>query len=166
KDGAVLWSSSQNGSQLHGGDSPYVVSADGWTQPGAGPLRSPFGGRLHPIQRVYKQHEGIDLLAGGRGKPIYAAHDGVVKDVRCDSGGNWTLVINHGAGITTRYLHMDGLPNILVEEGEKGVAGQHVANVGNSGNSTGPHLHFEVRINDEPTDPIAFLAGHGVSLIF
>jgi len=165
-DGAVLWSSAANGNQLRGGDSPYVVSADGWTQPAPGPFRSPFGGRIHPIAGVYRQHEGIDLMGGGRGKPFYAAADGVVETIRCDSGGNWTLIIDHGDGITTRYLHWDGMSNVLVEEGQAVVAGQHVANVGNSGYSTGAHLHFEVRINDVATDPVAFLKEHGVQPVW
>ena len=162
QNGTIFWSSTANGDQLHGGDSPYVISSDGWTQPAAGPFRSPFGGRMHPIAGVYKQHEGIDLKGGGRGQPIYAAADGVVETIRCDSGGNWTLVIDHGDGITTRYLHWDGMENVLVKEGQRVVAGQHVANVGNSGYSTGPHLHFEVRIDDQATDPVAFLKDHGV----
>jgi len=164
--GAVLWSSADNGDQLRGGDSPYVVSAQGWTQPASGPFRSPFGGRRHPISGGYRQHEGIDLMGGGRGQPFYAAADGVVETIRCDSGGNWTLVIDHGQGVTTRYLHWDGMSNILVEEGQAVVAGQHVANVGNSGYSTGAHLHFEVRRNDQATDPVAFLKEHGVQPIW
>jgi len=165
-DGAVLWSSASHGDQLRGGDSPYVVSAQGWTQPASGPFRSPFGGRRHPISGGYRQHEGIDLMGGGRGHPFYAAADGVVETIRCDSGGNWTLVIDHGDGVTTRYLHWDGMSNILVEEGQAVVAGQHVANVGNSGYSTGAHLHFEVRIDDQATDPVAYLKEHGVQPIW
>ncbi|MCL2802338.1 MAG: peptidoglycan DD-metalloendopeptidase family protein [Micrococcales bacterium] len=164
QNGAVVWSSAEHGESLHGGDSPYTVSASGWTQPAAGKLSSRFGGRNHPIFGGYRQHEGVDLLGGGRGDPIYAAHDGVVEEVRCDSGGNWTLIIDHGDGITTRYLHWDGMNNVLVAKGDTVVAGQHVANIGNSGNSTGPHLHFEVRVNGTAVEPLGFLTDHGVNL--
>jgi murein DD-endopeptidase MepM/ murein hydrolase activator NlpD len=147
---------------LRGADSPFAVTAQGWTQPSAGKLSSPFGGRNHPIFGGYRQHEGVDLLGGGRGKPIYAAADGVVSTIRVDSGGNPTLIIDHGNGVTTSYLHWDGMNNVLVKEGDKVVAGQQVARIGNTGNSTGPHLHFEVRINGQSTDPIPYLKNLGV----
>ncbi|MDR1189629.1 MAG: peptidoglycan DD-metalloendopeptidase family protein, partial [Bifidobacteriaceae bacterium] len=162
-DGAVAWSSTEQGYQLRGGDSPYVVSADGWTQPGAGPVSSPYGMRLHPIYGAVKLHAGVDMT-GSRGKPIYAAHDGLVKKVYQDSGGNWTIEIDHGDGISTRYLHMDGLGGILVKEGDKVVAGEQIALTGNSGQSTGPHLHFEVYLGGETTDPVAFLEEHHVAI--
>ncbi|MDR1799882.1 MAG: peptidoglycan DD-metalloendopeptidase family protein, partial [Bifidobacteriaceae bacterium] len=98
---AVIWTSADKGTVLGGSDSPYTVASTGWTSPGAGPIRSPFGFRTHPISGTWKLHEGVDLAAGGRGGPIYAAADGVVTEVRCDSGGNWTLVIDHGDGIET-----------------------------------------------------------------
>jgi murein DD-endopeptidase MepM/ murein hydrolase activator NlpD len=162
-EGAVVWSSLDQGAVLGGSDSPYSVTFEGWTTPGAGPIYSQFGYRLHPIAGVVKLHEGVDLAAGGRGGPIYAAADGVVEQVYCDSGGNWTLVIDHGDGIETAYLHWDGLDNVLVAEGDEVVAGQQVARTGNSGQSTGPHLHFEVRIDGEPVDPVQFLADKGVN---
>ncbi|MDR2378495.1 MAG: peptidoglycan DD-metalloendopeptidase family protein, partial [Bifidobacteriaceae bacterium] len=162
-DGAVVWSSAEQGYQLRGGDSPYPVSADGWTQPGAGPVSSGYGMRLHPIYGVVKLHAGVDMT-GSRGKPIYSAHDGRVTRVYQDSGGNWTLEIDHGGGVATRYLHMDGLGGILVQEGDDVVAGEQVALTGNSGQSTGPHLHFEVSIDGQTTDPVAFLKDHGVTI--
>ncbi|MDR2372605.1 MAG: peptidoglycan DD-metalloendopeptidase family protein [Bifidobacteriaceae bacterium] len=159
----VVWSSAEQGYQLRGGDSPYAVSADGWTQPGAGPVSSPYGMRLHPIYGVVKLHAGIDMT-GSRGKPIYAARDGDVTRVYQDSGGNWTIEIEHPGGIATRYLHMDGLGGILVKEGDEVVAGEQIALTGNSGQSTGPHLHFEVLVAGETTDPVAFLKEHGVTV--
>ncbi|MDR1633828.1 MAG: peptidoglycan DD-metalloendopeptidase family protein [Bifidobacteriaceae bacterium] len=161
RDGQVTWSSAQQGYQLRGGDSPYGVSADGWTQPGAGPVSSGYGMRLHPIYGVVKLHAGVDMT-GSRGKPIYAAHDGVVTRVYQDSGGNWTIEISHGNEISTRYLHMDGLGGILVKEGDDVVRGEQIALTGNSGQSTGPHLHFEVSVNGQTTDPVAFLKEHGI----
>ncbi|MDR2252725.1 MAG: peptidoglycan DD-metalloendopeptidase family protein [Bifidobacteriaceae bacterium] len=162
-DGAVAWSSEDSGYQLRGGDSPYTVSASGWTQPGAGPVGSPYGMRIHPIYGVLKHHGGIDMTSG-RGRPIYAAHDGVVTRVYCDSGGNWTIEIDHGGSVFTRYLHMDGLGGILVREGDNVVAGEQIARTGSSGQSTGPHLHFEVSVNGSTVDPVPFLKNHGVTL--
>jgi murein DD-endopeptidase MepM/ murein hydrolase activator NlpD len=159
----VVWSSTEAGYQLRGGDSPYTVSPDGWTLPGAGPVSSPFGMRIHPIYRVSKLHSGVDMTSG-RGKPIFAAHDGKVTRVYQDSGGNWTIEIDHGGSVMTRYLHMDGLGGILVQEGDEVVAGEQIARTGSSGQSTGPHLHFEVAVNGDTIDPIPFLAEHGVTL--
>jgi murein DD-endopeptidase MepM/ murein hydrolase activator NlpD len=164
RDGSAVWSSKEAGYQLRGGDSPYVVSATGWTQPGAGPIDSPYGMRVHPIYGGVRKHNGVDMTSGKRGQPIYAAHDGVVTRVHCDSGGNWTVEIDHKEGTITRYLHMDGLGNILVQEGDEVVAGEQIARTGSSGQSTGPHLHFEVEIAGETTDPITFLKEHGVTL--
>jgi murein DD-endopeptidase MepM/ murein hydrolase activator NlpD len=162
-DGQVAWSSAEQGYQLRGGDSPYVVSEDGWTQPGAGPVSSGYGMRIHPIYGGTRMHAGVDMT-GSRGKPIFAAHDGVVQKVYQDSGGNWTIEIDHGEGISTRYLHMDGLGGILVKEGDEVVAGEQIAITGSSGQSTGPHLHFEVHVNGETTDPVTFLKEVGVTI--
>ncbi|MDR0365625.1 MAG: peptidoglycan DD-metalloendopeptidase family protein [Bifidobacteriaceae bacterium] len=162
-DGSVVWSSKDHGHQLRGDDSTYRVSADGWTQPGAGPIDSPFGVRIHPIYGGYRQHNGVDMTSK-RGAPIFAAHDGQVVRVYQDSGGNWTIEISHSSSISTRYLHMYGLQDILVQEGDKVVAGEQIARVGSSGQSTGPHLHFEVIINGAATDPIPFLAQHGITI--
>ncbi|MDR0594798.1 MAG: peptidoglycan DD-metalloendopeptidase family protein, partial [Bifidobacteriaceae bacterium] len=162
-DGQVAWSSAEQGYQLRGGDSPYAVSADGWTQPGAGPVSSGYGMRIHPIYGVLKMHGGVDMT-GSRGKPIYAARDGVVTRVGPDSGGNWTIEIVHADQISTRYLHMDGLGGILVQVGDEVVAGEQIALTGNSGQSTGPHLHFEVSVGGATTDPVTFLKEHGVTI--
>jgi murein DD-endopeptidase MepM/ murein hydrolase activator NlpD len=162
-EGGIVWSSKEVGYQLRGGDSPYNVSPDGWTLPGAGPVSSPYGMRIHPIYGVLKMHSGVDMTSG-RGLPIFAAHDGKVTRVYQDSGGNWTIEIDHGSSITTRYLHMDGLGGILVKEGDAVVAGEQIARTGSSGQSTGPHLHFEVSVGDATTDPVEFLKKHGVVL--
>jgi murein DD-endopeptidase MepM/ murein hydrolase activator NlpD len=162
-DGEVVWTSHNAGYQLRGGDSPYAVSSDGWTQPGAGPVSSPFGMRSHPIYGSARMHQGVDMT-NGRGHPIYAAHDGLVTKVHTDSGGNWTVEIDHGRNILTRYLHMDGLGAILVKEGDRVVAGEQIGRTGSSGQTTGPHLHFEVSVDGETTDPVAFLKQHGVTI--
>jgi murein DD-endopeptidase MepM/ murein hydrolase activator NlpD len=162
-DGSATWSSAEAGFQLRGDDSPYLVSADGWTAPGAGPVESPFGMRIHPIYGTVRMHTGTDMN-GRRDAPIYAAHDGRVTGVYVDGVGNWTIEIDHGHKTLTRYLHMDGLGDILVKEGDLVVAGEQIARVGSSGMSTGPHLHFEVEVEGEVVDAIPFLASHGVTI--
>jgi len=143
-----------------------VVSAEGWTSPILGDVRytSAFGSRVHPITGARTLHSGADLAAVD-GHPIYAAADGIVVVAGPSSGGNtgYMVAIDHGGGVQTRYVHP--WPNgILVRVGDQVTAGQQIARVGSSGNSTGPHLHFEVRVNGTPVDPIAFLAARGVAL--
>ena len=143
-----------------------AVTAQGWTSPILGSVRysSAFGMRTHPITGARTLHAGADLAAVD-GHPIYAAADGIVVIAGPSSGGNtgYMVAIDHGGGVQTRYVHP--WPNgILVRVGETVTAGQQVARVGSSGNSTGPHLHFEVRVNGTPVDPIAFLAAQGVAL--
>ncbi|GAA1751006.1 M23 family metallopeptidase [Aeromicrobium alkaliterrae] len=139
------------------------VSASGWANPAAGPLTSQFGMRTNPVTGVYRLHAGTDFGGGGCGGPIWAAQSGVVTFAGFDSGGNGTIKIDHAGGITTAYLHMfeDG---ILVREGDNVQAGQQIGRVGNSGNSTGCHLHFETRVLGEPTDPVPFMAQFGITL--
>jgi murein DD-endopeptidase MepM/ murein hydrolase activator NlpD len=162
-DGSVVWSSAKQKQQLRSGDSPYPVSSSGWTQPGAGPVISAYGFRVHPLYGITRFHAGVDMTSGKAGRPIYAAHDGVVERVFTDSGGNPTITISHGGGVQTQYLHMmDG--GILVSIGEKVVAGQKIGLTGARGQTTGPHLHFEMIVNGATTDPVGFLKDHGVTI--
>ncbi len=113
----------------------------------------PFGMRIHPVFHVRKMHTGIDLTAS-RGTPVYAAADGIV--VRADAaskGYGKHIRIAHGFGYTTYYAH---LSKILVKPGQKVKRGQLIGLVGSTGTATGPHLHYEVRINGKPVDPINF----------
>ena len=147
---------------------PAVVNADGWASPGAGPVVSRYGMRANPGQinhGQYRMHVGTDLASGGCEGPIYAANDGVVIEasLRPESGGVGVIAVDHGAGITTRYLHMYA-SGILVRTGQQVTAGQQIGRVGSSGNSTGCHLHFEVLIDGNPTDPEPFMAGVGITL--
>lgn len=139
------------------------VSSTGWASPGAGPLNSPYGWRSDPLTGKRRLHTGTDLQAGGDGGPIYAAQAGVVVDVYTDRNGGWTIDIDHGGGIMTRYKHMWD-HGILVKTGDQVAAGQQIAKTGSSGWSTGPHLHFEVRVNGEATDPAAFMKSVGITL--
>jgi len=118
-------------------------------QPGAVRVSSAYGRRVHPITGKRSVHHGTDLSAP-RGTPIRAGRAGVV--VRAGkAGGYGNLVeVDHGGGVTTRYAHCDRLD---VRPGDRIEAGQVLATVGSTGRSTGPHLHYEVRIEGRAVDP-------------
>lgn len=139
-----------------------TVSQDGWASPGAGPITSSYGMRVNPVTGVNKLHAGTDLGGGGCDGPIWAAQSGTVTMARMESGTG-TIVIDHGGGVETVYLHMyEG--GILVGAGDKVTAGQQIGLVGSSGNSTGCHLHFEVHLDGSPTDPVPYMAQVGITL--
>jgi murein DD-endopeptidase MepM/ murein hydrolase activator NlpD len=115
---------------------------------------SGFGSRDDPFRHGAAFHPGIDLAAP-YGTPVYATADGTVLRAGWNSGGYGNLVeIDHGRGIITRYGHMS---KILVSPGERVKRGQQVGQVGSTGRSTGNHLHYEVRIDDSPVNPIPFM---------
>lgn len=118
-------------------------------------LSSGYGTRVHPITGKVKAHTGVDFAAP-QGTDIYAAEGGVVIVAEWWSGYGNTVIIDHGDNVWTLYGHIrnDG---IKVEKGEHVKKGQKIAEVGSTGNSTGPHLHFEVRINGSPVDPMPYL---------
>jgi len=118
-----------------------------------GVFTSDFGWRRAPFSRRWKFHTGLDLAAP-RGTPIYAAGAGTVERAGWSSGYGRMLVIDHGDGIKTRYAHTS---RILVAEGDHVERGQHVAAVGNTGRTTGPHLHFEVYVDGVAVDPEDFI---------
>jgi len=112
-----------------------------------------FGMRRHPIYGIWKLHEGTDFTAK-RGTPIHATGDGIVEEVHSSKRGYGNqILINHGFGYKTRYAH---LSKFLVKEGQKIKRGDIIGLVGNTGLSTGPHLHYEVRKNGRAIDPINF----------
>lgn len=123
-------------------------------------MTSPFGYRNHPVRGSYTFHEGVDYAAP-IDTPIYAPADGVVKEIVTDGYGTSMLIQHEGEELVfdTAYLHL--YPHtVYVEVGQQVKAGQHIAGVGNSGISTGPHLHFEVHIEGKVVDPEAFLVEH------
>lgn len=124
--------------------------------PANGPLTSRFGWRMHPIYGEMRLHAGIDIGAA-YGSPVWAAMDGVVIFAGRSSGYGNLVIVDHGTvdgrPVATAYGHMS---SIGVRAGQHVSRGQAIAAVGNEGNSTGPHLHFEVRINGQPTDPMAW----------
>ncbi|MBO6245716.1 MAG: peptidoglycan DD-metalloendopeptidase family protein [Anaerovibrio sp.] len=139
-------------SQMVGGS--YVAGGSGamiW--PLNGPITSEFGWRTHPIFGTQRYHSGLDI-GGDYGLPIAAAASGTVIHAGWISGYGYTVIIDHGGGITTLYGHNESL---LVGEGESVSQGQTIALCGSTGNSTGPHCHFEVRENGEPVSPYSYL---------
>ncbi|MEO6247241.1 MAG: M23 family metallopeptidase [Sphingomicrobium sp.] len=137
----------------------------------AASFTSGFGVRTDPFEARAAMHPGIDL-AGPIGTPIYATADGVVMRAGWNSGGYGNLVeLDHGKGIATRYGHMSA---ILVSAGQHITRGQQIGRMGSTGRSTGSHLHYEVRVDGRPVNPIPFMkstdyllamrAGSGASL--
>ncbi len=118
-------------------------------------LTSPFGPRIHPVNGVYKNHDGVDVGAS-YGSNIYAAAGGTVICAGPNGGYGNCVMINHGNGYTTLYGHMS---RIAVTVGQSVAMGQTIGCVGDTGNVTGPHLHFEVRSSATawPMDPMSFL---------
>ena len=116
-------------------------------------IGSYFGYRTDPFYKVTKLHEGIDFTAP-IGTEIYATGDGVIKTIEQSRGGYGNMiVVNHGFGYETLYAHMS---KINIKQGQKVKRGQVIGFVGNTGKSTAPHLHYEVRKNGIPIDPINF----------
>ncbi len=114
---------------------------------------SGYGIRIHPVHKVNKFHRGIDFTAP-HGTAIQATGKGVVIRVqkrRTGYGNN--IIIDHGFGYTTLYAHM---AEVHVKKGDKVTKGQMIGTIGNTGTSTAPHLHYEVRINDRPVNPIDY----------
>lgn len=142
---------------------PGQVSSTGWAVPGKGPITSHFGMRKHPVDGKLTGHMGTDLQGGGCEGPIWAAQAGVVRYAGMDSRGTGTILVDHGGGVTTAYLHMYS-SGILVRTGDNVTAGQQIGKVGNTGRSTGCHLHFEVHIDDVPIDPEPFMTDKGTPL--
>lgn len=116
-------------------------------------LSSSYGWRRNPVTHRYAMHEGLDFSAPS-GTPILAASGGVVLEASYLAGYGNTVEIDHGDGLITRYAHASKL---LVKPGDVVARGQEIARVGSTGRSTGPHLHFEVRLAGQPLDPRLFL---------
>lgn len=112
-----------------------------------------FGMRLHPILRIMRMHNGIDFSASF-GKPIFSAADGVVISASYSRGFGNHVIIDHGGGISTLYAHASRL---MARNGQRVRRGQQIAAVGSTGLSTGPHLHWEVRVNGKAVNPMGRL---------
>lgn len=143
-----------------GGTGGTGVNHDGitWVVPVSYDLvSSAYGYRTHPITgEKNKWHNGVDLWAYGiYGKPIVASRGGVVEYAGWYGAGGWTIGLNHGDGYETYYMHMC---EYIVEAGEYVTAGQIIGYVGSTGGSTGPHLHFEIRLNGGSLNPMDYIA--------
>lgn len=114
---------------------------------------SSFGWRADPFTGLTAFHKGLDFVADV-GTPIYAAADGIVTEAEKTPDYGNILKIDHGFGLDTRYAHLSAF---LVKVGDRVSKGQLIAKVGSTGRSTGPHLHFEVRLNGVPLDPRKYL---------
>jgi len=121
--------------------------------PVPGPITSGFGPRYHPILHYNRMHTGADMR-GGSGTPIQTCRAGVVVIAGSQGGYGNAVVIDHGGGMATLYAHQSRL---AVSEGDTVSAGQIIGYVGSTGMSTGPHLHFEVRLSGNPVDPASYL---------
>lgn len=119
-------------------------------------VASGYGNRIHPIYGITKFHAGMDFTAP-TGTPVYATADGVVVSVRSAADGYGMCVdIDHGYNMMTRYAH---LSKFNVKQGQKVSRGETIGEVGNTGRSTGPHLHYEVRVKGAPQNPAYYYHG-------
>lgn len=138
--------------QQRGGRDP-VQGTGRLIPPVPGPITSGFGWRVHPIYGIRRFHTGIDFGVP-TGTPVRASDRGTVIYAGWYGGYGYTVIVNHGGGITTLYAHNS---RITVGVGQKVQRGQVMAASGSTGLSTGPHVHFEVRVNGQPVDPRRYL---------
>ena len=115
---------------------------------------SGYGWRVDPVYKVRKKHNGMDFSCDNR-TPIYATADGTVVSAKWQSGYGYTVKIDHGYGIETIYAHLYN-NKFMVKPGQKVVRGEQIALSGNSGKSTGPHLHYEVIVKGQHVNPINY----------
>lgn len=120
-----------------------------WPCPSSKTITSNYGYRIHPIQGTRKLHTGMDIGAK-TGADVIASAGGTVIMSQYYGGYGNCIIIDHGGGVSTLYAHMSRL---IAKNGDTVAAGEPIGKVGSTGNSTGPHLHFEVRINGETKDP-------------
>ncbi len=138
-----------------------AAGSEGWRWPLADPvLTSNYGRRFHPILKIYRLHDGSDFGAP-TGTPVYAAQAGRATFVASTSGGGKTVILDHGGGIKTYYLHLSAFS---IDVGDRVSAGQRIGSVGNTGLSKGAHLHYKVTVNGSSTDPIPFMRRFGLVL--
>ena len=136
--------------------SEYIGGTMAWPVPGYTRITSQFGMRTHPITGIYKLHTGTDIGAP-MGATFIAANDGIVIKAEYNNAYGNMVIIDHGGGITTLYGHGS---EILVNVGDQVLQGTPVLKVGSTGYSTGPHAHFEVRVNGEYKNPLDYITSY------
>lgn len=136
--------------ELHAGRMPLPRWSGQWLRPVPYPVSSGYGMRFHPILGYARLHSGIDFAAP-TGTPIRAAADGEVVWASWRGGYGRCIILLHGDGVATLYAHCS---ETVVRPGQEVKRGQWIGNVGSTGMSTGPHLHFEIRVNGHPVNPI------------
>lgn len=149
-------SARRRAAQLAGVELPPPVSdgaPSGFAWPVSGPITSPFGMRNNPFGRGFEMHTGIDIGAP-MGSTVTASAPGRIIYAGWEGGYGNTIIIDHGGATSTLYAH---LSQIFISQGQDVQRGQAIGAVGCTGNCTGPHLHFEIRLNGVPTDPTARL---------
>lgn len=154
QEAASMGDGSSSGNSGTPGDSH--VSGNGQIThpvPGYSRISSYFGYREQPLAGASTNHKGIDFAAP-TGTPIYAAAGGTVVSSGYSGNAGKIVVINHGNGMVTKYMHCNTL---FVRSGQKVSKGQNIAQVGSTGNSTGPHLHFQLEIGGVPKNPLKYL---------
>lgn len=134
-------------------DTQYIGGKLEWPVPGYTRITSKYEMRVHPITGQYKLHTGVDIGAP-EGVNFVAANDGIVIKAGKNTAYGNMVIIDHGGGISTLYAHGS---EILVELGQSVKRGDTILKVGSTGYSTGPHAHFEVRINGVTTDPLPYI---------
>ena len=145
---AATYSGAEFNIQYTGGEMLWPVAANGTY------ISSDYGIRLHPIQGVLKMHTGIDIAGSGAGASVVAAADGIVTYAGWLGGYGNCVMISHGDGFVTLYGHGQ---EILVDLYQEVSQGDIIMLVGETGNATGPHLHFEVRVNGTCVDPLNYV---------
>lgn len=139
---------------LEGIDTQYIGGELAWPIPGYTRVTSKYGMRTHPITGVYKLHTGVDVSAP-MGANFVAANDGIVTKAEFNAAYGNMVIIDHGGGVSTLYAHGS---EIMVQVGDTVKRGETVVlKVGSTGYSTGPHAHFEVRLNGVVTDPLPYI---------
>lgn len=134
-------------------DTEYIGGVLAWPVPGYTKISSNYGMRVHPITGQYKLHTGVDISAP-MGANFVAANDGIVTKAGYNTAYGNMVIIDHGGGISTLYAHGS---EILVTVGQTVKRNDPILKVGSTGYSTGPHAHFEVRINGVVTNPIEYI---------
>ncbi len=138
---------------MDGIETQYIGGELAWPVPGYTRISSKYGMRTHPITGVYKLHTGVDIGAP-MGANFIAANDGIVTKAGYNGAYGNMVIIDHGGGIATLYAHGS---EILVQVGQIVKRGEVILKVGSTGYSTGPHAHFEVRLNGVVTDPMPYI---------